>query len=105
MEREYFAQHIKEDLRASAPHSLGATRSTRKKTQSVRLKAQKHSNGCSKHSKHSETSSEVLDACRLGYEELESLSDPVEVGLQQYTARTFHVTLFPRLYKDRQGPP
>ena len=33
------------------------------------------------------------------------LSDCVVVGLQLYSARTFHVTLSPRIYKGRQGPP
>ena len=33
------------------------------------------------------------------------LPDQVEVGLQQYSARTFHVTLSPRVYKDGQQPP
>jgi len=33
------------------------------------------------------------------------LPDRVVVGLQQYSARTFHVTLFPRIYKGGQGPP
>ena len=33
------------------------------------------------------------------------LPDCVVVGLQLYSARTFHVTLSPRIYKGRQGPP
>ena len=33
------------------------------------------------------------------------LSDYVVVGLQLYSARTFHVTLSPRIYKGGQGPP
>ena len=33
------------------------------------------------------------------------LPDHAEVGLQLYSARTFHVTLSPRIYKDGQGPP
>ena len=33
------------------------------------------------------------------------LSDCVVVGLQLYSARTFHVTLAPRIYKGGQGPP
>ena len=33
------------------------------------------------------------------------LSDCVVVGLQLYSARTFHVTLSPRIYKGGQGPP
>ena len=33
------------------------------------------------------------------------LSDCVVVGFQLYSARTFHVTLSPRIYKGRQGPP
>src|SRR6185437_14301174 len=33
------------------------------------------------------------------------LPDRDEVGLQLYSARTFHVTLFPRIYKGGQGPP
>ena len=32
------------------------------------------------------------------------LPDHVLVGFQLYSARTFHVTLSPRIYKDRQGP-
>ena len=33
------------------------------------------------------------------------LPDYVVVGLQLYSARTFHVTLSPRIYKGGQGPP
>jgi hypothetical protein len=33
------------------------------------------------------------------------LSDWVVVGFQLYLARTFHVTLYPRIYKGGQGPP
>ena len=33
------------------------------------------------------------------------LPDRVVVGFQLYSARTFHVTLSPRIYKSRQGPP
>ena len=33
------------------------------------------------------------------------LPNYVVVGLQLYSARTFHVTLSPRIYKGRQGPP
>ena len=33
------------------------------------------------------------------------LPDRAEVGLQLYSARTFHVTLSPRVYKGGQGPP
>ena len=33
------------------------------------------------------------------------LPDRAVVGLQLYTARTFHVTLFPRIYQSGQGPP
>ena len=33
------------------------------------------------------------------------LPDCVVVGLQLYSARIFHVTLFPRIYKGGQGPP
>ena len=33
------------------------------------------------------------------------LPDHVVVGLQLYSARTFHVTLPLRIYKDGQGPP
>jgi hypothetical protein len=33
------------------------------------------------------------------------LQDRVVVGLQLYSARTFHVTLSPRIYKGGQGPP
>ena len=33
------------------------------------------------------------------------LPDRVVVGLQLYSARTFHVTLSPRIYKGGQGPP
>ena len=33
------------------------------------------------------------------------LLDCVVVGLQLYSARTFHVTLSPRIYKGGQGPP
>ena len=33
------------------------------------------------------------------------LSDCVVVGFQLYSARTFHVTLSPRIYKGGQGPP
>ena len=33
------------------------------------------------------------------------LPDCVVVGLQLYSARTFHVTLSPRIYKGGQGPP
>ena len=32
------------------------------------------------------------------------LPDRVVVGLQLYSARTFHVTMFPRIYKGGQGP-
>src|SRR6185312_15077005 len=32
------------------------------------------------------------------------LPDCVVVGLQLYSARTFHVTLSPRIYKGGQGP-
>ena len=32
------------------------------------------------------------------------LPDCVVVGLQLYSARTFHVTLSPRIYKSGQGP-
>ena len=33
------------------------------------------------------------------------LLDCVVVGLKLYLARTFHVTLSPRIYKGGQGPP
>ena len=33
------------------------------------------------------------------------LLDCVVVGLQLHSARTFHVTLSPRIYKGGQGPP
>ena len=33
------------------------------------------------------------------------LPDCIVVGLQLYSARTFHVTLSPWIYKGRQGPP
>ena len=33
------------------------------------------------------------------------LPDCVVVGFQLYSARTFHVTLTPRIYKGGQGPP
>ena len=33
------------------------------------------------------------------------LPDCVVVGLQLYSSRTFHVTLFPRIYKGGQGHP
>src|SRR6185436_5266071 len=33
------------------------------------------------------------------------LPDRVVEGLQLYSARTFHVTLSPRIYKGGQGPP
>ena len=33
------------------------------------------------------------------------LLDCVVVGLQLYSARTFHVILSPRIYKGGQGPP
>ena len=33
------------------------------------------------------------------------LPDHVVVGLQLYSARTFHVTLSPQIYKGGQGPP
>jgi hypothetical protein len=33
------------------------------------------------------------------------LHDRVVVGLQLYWAKTFHVTLSPRIYKGGQGPP
>jgi hypothetical protein len=33
------------------------------------------------------------------------LPNCVVVGFQIYSARTFHVTLFPRIYKGGQGPP
>ena len=33
------------------------------------------------------------------------LPDRAVVGLQLYSARTFHVTLFPWIYKGGQGPP
>ena len=33
------------------------------------------------------------------------LPDRVVVGLQLYSAKTFHVTLPPRIYKCGQGPP
>ena len=33
------------------------------------------------------------------------LPDCVVVGLQLYSARTFHVTLYPRIYKGGQGRP
>ena len=33
------------------------------------------------------------------------LPDRVVVGLQLYSARTLHVTLSPRIYKSRHGPP
>ena len=33
------------------------------------------------------------------------LPDCVVVGFQLYLARTFHVTLSPRIYKGGQGPP
>ena len=33
------------------------------------------------------------------------LPDFVVVGFQLYSARTFHVTLSPRIYKGGQGPP
>ena len=33
------------------------------------------------------------------------LPDRVVVGIQLYSARTFHVTLSPRIYKGGQGPP
>ena len=34
-----------------------------------------------------------------------NLPDLVVVGLQLYSARTFHVTLSPRIYKGGQRPP
>ena len=34
-----------------------------------------------------------------------NLSDCIVVGLQLYSARTFHVTLSPRIYKGGEGPP
>ena len=34
---------------------------------------------------------------------IRKLLDPAEVGLYQYLARTFHVTLSPRIYKGGQG--
>ena len=34
-----------------------------------------------------------------------NLPDRVVVGLQLYSARTFHVTMFPWIYKGGQGPP
>ena len=33
------------------------------------------------------------------------LPDYIVVGLQLYLARTFHVTLSPRIYKGGHGPP
>ena len=101
------------------------------------------------YSKHSKTSSEVLDVCRTrlrrarglvrpgatglltGIEcsrvrdnswiyltslvnypnrrrtscSIRKLPDRVVVGLQLYSARTFHVTLSPRIYKGGQGSP
>ena len=33
------------------------------------------------------------------------LPDCIEVGLQLYSARTFHITLSLWIYKDGQGPP
>ena len=33
------------------------------------------------------------------------LPDRVVVGLQLYSARIFHITLSPRIYKDEQGRP
>ena len=33
------------------------------------------------------------------------LPDYVVVGFQLYSAKTFHVTLSPRIYKGGQGPP
>ena len=49
-----------------------------------------------------------LVTTRIGVELVEvrrKLSDRVVVGLQLYSARTFHVTLSPRIYKGGQGPP
>ena len=45
---------------------------------------------------------------RIGIERAavqKKLSDCVVVGLQLYSARTFRVTLSPRIYKGWQGPP
>ena len=36
---------------------------------------------------------------------LRKLPDYVVVGFQLYSARTFHVTLSPQIYKGGQGPP
>src|SRR6185312_8378347 len=49
-----------------------------------------------------------LVATRIGVELAavqRKLPDCVVVGPQLYSARTFHVTLSPRIYKGGQGPP
>ena len=49
-----------------------------------------------------------LVSTRIGVELVavqRKLPDCVIVGLQLYSARNFHVTLSPRIYKGRQGPP
>ena len=110
------------------------------------MKIQKHSMRCLE---HSETSSEVLDACRTRLQRARGLVRPgaaglltgveysrvrdsswmdltsfvttrigvktscstrklpdrVVVGLQLCSAKTFHVTLSPRIYKGGKGPP
>ena len=48
-----------------------------------------------------------LITTRLGVELVavqRKLPDLVVVGLQLYSARTFHVTLSPQIYKGEQGP-
>ena len=63
---------------ARAPHSLEAIRSTWKITRGTRLKIQKHSMRCLE---HSETSSEVLDACRTRLRRARGLVRPGAAGL------------------------
>ena len=49
-----------------------------------------------------------LETTRIGIELAavrRKLPDHVVVGLQLYSARTFHVTLFPQIYKGGQGSP
>ena len=45
-----------------------------------------------------------LNRCRTSCS-IRKLPNRIVVGLQQYSARTFHVTLSLRLYKGGQGPP
>ena len=71
----------KQEFRAWAPHSLGATRRTWKTTRCTRRKAQKQPKGCSDYLKYSKTPRQVLDACRTRLRRARGLVRPGGSGI------------------------